>query len=330
MQSTTPPTTEEKVPVAPKVVAKNPPIEELTKGRYFDRKTQSYRIIKTPPKPEIVAEKEKTEQDGKTEKVKEALRRELIQTFTTKPPETDKKGKLGDNNEPPDQITSGSNQPPGGDPATLIPRVTRLEPERVFFCLIPYTWIKFFNEKTGVTGFWTFMFTYGTYLLSKEKLIMEHEYYGGLSMIVLSYLAVVYVGPSIAEGLDKEVDAVENSFKQVRIDQQKNIEDDIQREKWLQVCMEEQQVLVEAKRENVHLQLEAEYRSRLMTVYQEVKNKLDFQVAYEAIERKYAQDQMVRWTLQKVHESITDELDSQYVDKCLLELDELSQKRQAI
>lgn len=63
-----------------------------------------------------------------------------------------------------------------------------------------------FHSKTGVTGPYTFGVGLTTYLFSKEIYVMEHEYYAGLSILLMVYLATTKFGPGISKWLDKEVE----------------------------------------------------------------------------------------------------------------------------
>lgn len=71
---------------------------------------------------------------------------------------------------------------------------------------IPEEWFTFFYKKTGVTGPYTLAFTLSTYLVSKEIYVLEHEYYSGLSLLVMWIVAVKKLGPALAKSLDKEID----------------------------------------------------------------------------------------------------------------------------
>lgn len=51
--------------------------------------------------------------------------------------------------------------------------------------------------------------------------------------------------------------------------------------------------------------LEANYRERLLTVYNEVKKRLDYQVALQNLKRQKEQDHMVQWVEKSVIQSIT-------------------------
>lgn len=63
-----------------------------------------------------------------------------------------------------------------------------------------------FHSKTGVTGPYTFGVGLATYLFSKEIYVMEHEYYTGLSLLLMVYVATTKLGPSVSQWLDKEID----------------------------------------------------------------------------------------------------------------------------
>lgn len=51
--------------------------------------------------------------------------------------------------------------------------------------------------------------------------------------------------------------------------------------------------------------LETSYRERLMTVYNEVKKRLDYQVAMQNLKRQKEQDHMIQWVEKNVVQSIT-------------------------
>ncbi|KAI8437313.1 hypothetical protein MSG28_011674 [Choristoneura fumiferana] len=93
------------------------------------------------------------------------------------------------------------------------PRPVRGEPGKVRLGFVPEEWFQFFHSKTGVTGPYTFGVGLATYLCSKEIYVMEHEYYSGLSLLVMIYVAAKKLGPSISAYLDKEVDLEKSNLE---------------------------------------------------------------------------------------------------------------------
>ncbi|XP_028160516.1 ATP synthase subunit b, mitochondrial [Ostrinia nubilalis] len=206
------------------------------------------------------------------------------------------------------------------------PRPVRGEPGKVRLGFVPEEWFQFFHSKTGVTGPYTFGVGLATYLCSKEIYVMEHEYYSGLSIALMVYIAAKKLGPSIAAWLDKEVDNIENTWNEGRQATIKGLEDAIKEEKTSQWRAEGQELLMEAKKENVLLQLEAAYRERLMTAYTEVKRRLDYQLEKTNVERRMAQKNMVDWIVLNVTKAITPDQEKQTLDRCISDLAALAAK----
>lgn len=201
-----------------------------------------------------------------------------------------------------------------------ITRPVRQEPGKVRMGFIPEEWFTFFYKKTGVTGPYTFGVALSTYLVSKEIYVLEHEFYNGLSIAILCIVGVKKLGPKIAAYLDKEVDEYEAELSSCRRSEQEGLAASIKNEKHNQWSAEGQLMLTNAKRENVLLQLEAEYRQRLMTAYDQVKRYLDYQLQREAAERRVAQKNLVNWVVKQVMGSITSEQEKQNIDKCIADL----------
>lgn len=146
-------------------------------------------------------------------------------------------------------------------------------PGKVRLGFIPEEWFQFFYNKTGVTGPYTFGVGLITYLCSKEIYVMEHEYYSGLSLAIMAIFAVKKLGPVAAKWADGEIDRIEAEWKQGREDELKALQDAIDAEKKEQWRAEGSLLLMDAKKENVALQLEAAFRERAMNVYQEVRGQ---------------------------------------------------------
>lgn len=85
--------------------------------------------------------------------------------------------------------------------------------------------------------------------------------------------------------------------------------------------------IYEAKRENLLLQQEAEYRRRLMEVYNEVKRKLDYQVAIEDAKKSFTRKHLVNWVIDSVNKNVNVDLEKAVLKQCVLDLKTLSEKR---
>lgn len=156
---------------------------------------------------------------------------------------------------------------------------------------------------------------------------MEHEYYSGLSFAIMIIYAVKKFGPSVAAYCDKEIDKISEEFNQGRVDEIAHYEDQIKSEKTEQWRAEGQLLLLEAKKENVALQLEAAYRERIARVYNEVKRRLDYQVECQHVVRSVNQKHMVNWIVNNVLKSITPDQEKETLNKCILDLGALAAAR---
>lgn len=204
--------------------------------------------------------------------------------------------------------------------------VRREHPEKVRMGFIPDSWFKAFYPKTGVTG--PYMFGAGllTYLCSKEIYVMEHEFYNGLSLGIMVVVAVKKFGPMAAKYADAGIDKIEADYNQGRIDEINGLTEAIESEKKEQWRAEGQKLLLEAKKENIALQLEAAYRERLATVYSEVKRRLDYQVERQNAERRIAQRHQVTWIVDNVLKSITPDQEKATINQCIVDLGQLASR----
>jgi len=207
------------------------------------------------------------------------------------------------------------------------PRLTRpLYPEKVRMAFIPDEWFQFFYKKTGVTGPYVFGAGVITYLLSKEIWVMEHEFYNGIALALFGAILVKAVGPQLSSFLDKEMDTYEKGWKDYRNSTMGGLKNAIAAEEKEQWRAQQQKILFDAKKENVHLQLEAKYRERLQNVYQEVRRRMEYQLDYQNTTRRLEQKHMVKWIVDSVVKGITPQQEKDALQHCIGTLKSLAVK----
>ncbi|GAV01340.1 hypothetical protein RvY_12068 [Ramazzottius varieornatus] len=189
---------------------------------------------------------------------------------------------------------------------------------------IPEEWFDFFYKKTGVSGPYVFGAGLITTLLSKEIWVVEHEFPLIPPMIFLIWLAMTKGGPKLSAYLDKEIDKSEEELIKVQEDNIIHVQEQIQEEEKAQWMAKGQSMLFEAKRENVALQLEAEYRRRQMEVYRDIKKRLDYQVEIQSARRSVERRHMINWIINNVLKSIDEKQEKQNLDQCINNLSKLA------
>jgi len=203
--------------------------------------------------------------------------------------------------------------------------VLKMWPNKVRLGFIPDSWFLFFYRKTGVTGPYLFGWGLVTFMLQKEILVLEPGWKHLPPLLILLFFAHKFAGAPLNRWLDSEMNKQLDAKEKWRNDQQDDLKDAIQTEKYLQDCYRSMiPLMYEAKRENVHLQLEASYRDRVHQVYQEVKRRMDYLAESEEAKRRFEQRHMVQWIVDQVKKSITDQFEKNYLNQCIVDLKSLS------
>lgn len=203
------------------------------------------------------------------------------------------------------------------------------KPGKVRHGLIPEEFFQFLYPKTGVTG--PYMFGTGllVYLLSKEIYVINHESVAMLSMGLVTIYGIKKFGHKVGEFADKLNEEKVSKAAAVKETAIKQLESFVETEKREQWRVEGRQYLFDAKRNNVTMLLEINYRERLLTVYNEVKKRLDYQVALQNLLRRKEQDHMINWIEKSVVQSITPQQQKESITKCIADLKLLSKTAQA-
>ncbi|KAM4797191.1 ATP synthase peripheral stalk subunit b, mitochondrial [Rhinophrynus dorsalis] len=200
---------------------------------------------------------------------------------------------------------------------------------KVRFGLIPEEFFQFLYPKTGVTG--PYMLGTGllVYLLSKEIYVINHETFAAASIGIVLIYGIKKFGPSVAAFADKLNEEKVAKAQAVKDSAVKNLERAIEEEKKEQWRVEGRNHLFDAKRNNVTMLLELNYRERLLNVYNEVKKRLDYQVSLQHLQRRKEQDHMINWVEKNVVQSITPQQQKESIAKCINDLKLLSKTAQA-
>ncbi|XP_065554360.1 ATP synthase F(0) complex subunit B1, mitochondrial [Lathamus discolor] len=195
--------------------------------------------------------------------------------------------------------------------------------------LIPEEFFQFLYPKTGVTG--PYMLGTGLilYFLSKEIYVVNHETVAAACILSVIIYAIKKFGPDVAAFADKLNEEKLAKAQAVKNESIEGLEAAIEQEKKEQWRIEGRSYLFDAKRNNIAMLLEANYRERLLTVYSEVKKRLDYQVAMQNLKRQKEQDHMIQWVEKSVVQSITPQQQKESIAKCILDLKALSKTAQA-
>ncbi|XP_066480878.1 ATP synthase F(0) complex subunit B1, mitochondrial [Tiliqua scincoides] len=195
--------------------------------------------------------------------------------------------------------------------------------------IIPEEFFQFLYPKTGVTG--PYMFGTGLllYLLSKEIYIVNHETIAAVCIVGLFIYGVKKYGADVAAFADKLIEEKVAAATAVKNDSINLLEKAIEDEKKEQWRAEGRHYLFDAKRNNVAMLLETNYRERLLNVYTEVKKRLDYQMAMQHLKRRKEQDHMISWVERSVRQSITPQQEKESIAKCILDLKTLSKSARA-
>jgi len=175
-----------------------------------------------------------------------------------------------------------------------------------------------------VTGGYIFALSFGSFLCSKEYIIFEHEMHVGMVFAIAIVGVANVVGPGLTKSMDEIIDKEISDMDSIRnkeIDRCALAIEEEEKGQWMAGSYED---LISAKKENVALQLEAEYRARLKDAYTQVKRRLDYQLQTANVLRANEQKHMVDWIITNVKKSITAKQEEDALKKCVADLKALA------
>jgi len=206
----------------------------------------------------------------------------------------------------------------------LMPNKMPEEGGKVRFGFIPEEWFQLIQKKTGVTGPYVFGTGLILFLLNKEFYVVGPETVHAAVALSMFVYGIKRFGPGIAEWADKKR---EESLEKAYSGRNASIaayNDAIEHEKTEQWRLEGRNHLFNARRENVAMTMEIEYRERLQQVTDGIKKKLDYHVELENVKRRLEQQHMVRWIEQNVVKSITPQQEKEIMNNCISNLKSLA------
>ncbi|XP_047218696.1 ATP synthase F(0) complex subunit B1, mitochondrial [Girardinichthys multiradiatus] len=200
---------------------------------------------------------------------------------------------------------------------------------KVRYGLIPEELFQLLYPKTGVTG--PYMLGTGllVYLLSKEIYVINHETFAAASIGAVIIYGVKKFGPSVAAFADKLNEEKVSKAQEVKDLAMSSLAQAVEDEKKEQWRVEGRSMLFDAKRNNVAMLLETNYRERLHMVTNEVKRRLDYQIALQNLHRRMEQEHMINWVEKSVIGSITPQQEKESIAKCIADLKALAKTTQA-
>jgi len=197
-------------------------------------------------------------------------------------------------------------------------------PGKVRLGFIPDEWFQMFYSKTGVTGPYVFGTGLLLYMINKELYVLGPETVHGVAVFGLTIYAIKKFGhlwTDYVDGLREEQLKTAEEWKANAI---KGFLEGIEEEKKELWRLEGRHHLFDAKRENVALQLETEFRERQLAVTNAVKSRLDYHVAIENMKTNMEQQHMVKWIEKNVIKSITPAQEKELLNKCISDLKSMS------
>lgn len=227
---------------------------------------------------------------------------------------------------PADNVRRYPHDAPERDMVNFPPMKQPVQAGKLRIGVVPEEWFQFMYNKTGVTGPYILFWGGLTTILSKEYFVPwvdtpEHLVFLGLFV----YFSKTYA-PKIAAMLDKTVKETDDAYVAELADSTKHVDAQITEKSALKSLPDANALIHQAKRENVQLQLEGALRQRYAAVHAEVKNRLDYQVAVNNVQKRVEREQAMNYIIDGVRKSIGATQEKEAFQSGLATLKALSQK----
>lgn len=225
-----------------------------------------------------------------------------------------------------DNVKRFPHDAPERDMVNFPPTKQPVHPGKLRIGVVPDEWFQYMYDKTGVTGPYILFWGGLTTILSKEYFVPwvdtpEHLVFLGMFVYFSKQFA-----PKIAAILDKGVKDEDDAYNAELAESTKHIDAQIVEKENLKSLPDANALIHAAKRENIHLQLEAALRERMNAVHTEVKKRLDYQVALNNVHARVEREQAINYIIDGVRKSIGATQEKEAFQSGLAQLKSLSQK----
>ncbi|CAF1413971.1 unnamed protein product [Adineta ricciae] len=196
---------------------------------------------------------------------------------------------------------------PERDLVNYPPYKLREAPNPVRWYCVPESWFKFFMKK-----------------LVKEYIVLWYDFTEYLILAAAVITVVKKLGPTVGdvfrgwhqEEVDRYTSVVQNS-KAMAGKMLHGYEESLERAKGVGQ-------LADARKDIVHMALEAAYRDRMRQMYEAVKRRLDYQVALQNARKDFERTNMINWITSEVKKSITSKQEQDALQSCLQHLRQMA------
>jgi len=186
-----------------------------------------------------------------------------------------------------------------------------------------------FKDMAGQSAGTTLTIGLSAYIISKEVFVLNEEFFLGLIMGGTIYHLSKAVGPPIAKILDarsKDILDGMNAEKEGRL---VNLAQSIANEHEGESANQVRKEFFEVDKINNEMNLEAEYRRRLLEVETEVQKRLDYQLDLERLKNGIEERHMASWIEKEVVNSISEGQEQDALLQCIHDLNILADSKAA-
>lgn len=194
---------------------------------------------------------------------------------------------------------------------------------------IAWPCIQQFKDIAGQSAGTTLGVGLTAYIISKEVFVLNEEFFLGLVMVGTIYQLSKAVGGPIGKLLDARSKEILDSLNADKEADLNRLDQSIVAEHEGELANQVRKEFFEVDKINNDMELEAEYRRRLLEVETEVKKRLDYQLDLERLENSIEEQHMAAWIEKEVVNSISEGQEQDALLQCIHDLNQLADSKAA-